>query len=202
VVGPYLGLLILLACERGVELVLSRRHATWALARGGLEFGRGHLLPMRLLHAGFLLGCALEVVLLGRPFVPALGLPMLACVVAAQVLRYWSVHALGRSWNVRVIVIPGAPRVVRGPYRWLRHPNYLAVVIEGVAVPLAHTAWITATVFSLANAWLLAVRIRCEERALAHGAAPPPISLRMRGSTGDPSGARQRVRGLEHGLDR
>jgi methyltransferase len=188
VVGAYLGLLALLACERGVEIVLSRRHAAWAFARGGIEFGRGQLLPMRVLHVGFMFGCALEVVLLERPFLPALGLPMLFCALAAQGLRYWAVHALGKQWNIRIIVVPGLPRVIRGPYRLLRHPNYLAVVIEGIAVPLVHSAWLTALIFTTANACLLAVRIRCEEAALAGGAAaalrPAGGSHRLVGADG------------------
>jgi methyltransferase len=163
----YLGFLLLLALERGVELALSRGNAAWAFARGGVEVGRGHFAAMKLLHGAFLLACAAEVVWLERPFVPALGWPMLAVALGAQVLRYWAIASLGAHWNVRVIVVPGAPAVTAGPYRWLRHPNYLAVALEGFAVPLVHGAWWTALGFSLANAALLAVRIRCEERALA-----------------------------------
>jgi len=204
VVGAYLGLLAALACERGFEIALSRRHAAWAFARGGVEFGRGQLLPMRLLHGGFLLGCALEVVLLDRPFLPALGLPMLVCVLAAQALRYWAVHALGNQWNVRVIVVPGLPRVMRGPYRLLRHPNYLAVVIEGIAVPLVHSAWLTASIFTLANAWLLAVRIRCEERALARCAdsALRPAARPHGAAAASGRGIRPPGRRVEYGVDR
>lgn len=166
-VTAYLAFLALLGLERLVELRISRRHAAWALARGGVEVGRRHFRVMTLLHGGFLAACAAEVVLLGRPFVPALGGPMLGLALAAQALRYWAIASLGPHWNVRVIVVPGAQAVTRGPYRWLRHPNYLAVALEGVAVPLIHSAWWTALGFSLANAALLAVRIRCEERALA-----------------------------------
>jgi len=164
---PYLGLLALLAAERLVELRISRRNAAWALSHGGIEMGETHFRVMKLLHGAFLVACAAEVLLLDRPFLPALGWPMLALALGAQALRYWAIASLGPHWNVRVIVVPGAPAVTTGPYRWLRHPNYLAVALEGVAVPLVHTAWWTALGFSLANAALLAVRIRCEERALA-----------------------------------
>jgi methyltransferase len=92
---------------------------------------------------------------------------MLALALAAQALRYWSVFSLGPYWNVRVIVVPGARPVSRGPYRYLRHPNYLAVIMEGFAIPLIHSAWMTAMGFSLLNAFLLKRRIRCEEEALA-----------------------------------
>ena len=165
-VGAYLVLLALLGAERLLELRLSRRNAAWAFERGGIEFGERHFFWMRLLHAGFLISCALEVTLLQRPFDARVGVPMLALALAAQSLRYWAIASLGPRWNVRVIVVPGLPVVTRGPYRWLRHPNYLAVLIEGFAVPLIHGAWLTALVFSAANATLLVVRIRCEERAL------------------------------------
>ena len=163
----YLAFLAALGLERHFERRLSRRNAAWAFARGGVEAGRRHFRAMQLLHAGFLAACALEVVALRRPFDPAVGFPMLALALAAQALRYWSIASLGRHWNVRVIVVPGAPAVVRGPYRFLRHPNYVAVALELFAVPLVHGAWLTALLFSAANGWLLAVRIRCEERALA-----------------------------------
>jgi methyltransferase len=93
---------------------------------------------------------------------------MVVAAVLAQALRYWAIWSLGERWNVRVIVVPGDPVITRGPYRVVRHPNYAAVAIEGVALPMIHTAWLTALCFTLANAVLLAVRIACEERALAN----------------------------------
>ena len=87
-----------------------------------------------------------------RPFLPLLGWPMLALVLASQALRWWCIATLGRRWNTRVIVVPGLPLVTGGPYRWLRHPNYVAVVVEGVALPLVHAAWVTALVFTVLNA--------------------------------------------------
>ncbi|HTV17919.1 MAG TPA: isoprenylcysteine carboxylmethyltransferase family protein, partial [Polyangiaceae bacterium] len=112
-------------------------------------------------------GCLAEVWGLSRPFIPALGVSCLLVAFAAQALRYWTIASLGRRWNVAVLVLPGVPAVTGGPFRFLRHPNYLAVVAEGLAVPLMHSAFITASVFSVLNAILLAVRIDCEERALA-----------------------------------
>jgi methyltransferase len=104
---------------------------------------------------------------LHRPFIPALGWPMLAIVLAAQGLRWWCIATLGRQWNTRVIVIPSASRVADGPYRFMSHPNYVAVVAEGIALPLVHTAWITAIVFSVLNAALLRKRVKVENAALA-----------------------------------
>jgi methyltransferase len=155
------------AAERIVELVLSARHARAAFARGGVEYGRAHFPALVALHVGLLLACAAEVVLGGRPFLPWLGWPMLALVLLSQGLRYWCIVTLGQQWNTRVIVVPGAGRVSGGPYRFLPHPNYVAVVVEGFALPLVHTAWITALVFTVVNAVLLVgVRIPVEERAL------------------------------------
>lgn len=93
---------------------------------------------------------------------------MLAVVAASQGLRWWCITTLGRRWNTRVIVLPQAPLVRDGPYRWLHHPNYVAVVAEGLALPLVHTAWLTAAVFTLANAALLRVRLRVENSALGY----------------------------------
>ena len=96
------------------------------------------------------------------PFVLALSWPMLAIVLAAQALRWWCIATLDRQWNTRVIVIPGAIRITGGPYRFVSHPNYVAVIAEGVALPLVHAARITAVVFSMLNAALLRARIDVE----------------------------------------
>ncbi len=165
--GWYLLLILAVGVERLAELRLSVRHARWAFEHGGVETGRAHYPPMVALHTGLLVAAPLEVWLADRPFLPWLGWPMLAVVLAAQGLRWWCIATLGVRWNTRVIVVPGLPLVRTGPYRQLRHPNYVAVVAEGVALPLVHTAWVTALVFTVLNAWLLRVRIRTENRALA-----------------------------------
>jgi len=102
----------------------------------------------------------------GGGFPAALGWPMLALVVAAQALRWWCIRTLGRQWNTRIVVVPGLERVTGGPYRFFSHPNYVAVVVEGVALPLVHGAWLTAVIFTVLNAGLLTVRIRAEDEAL------------------------------------
>jgi methyltransferase len=165
--GWFLVLIGAIAVERLAELVVSTRNARWSFARGGVETGREHFPAMVALHVGLLVGAPVEVLVAGRPFLPWLGWPMLALVVAGQALRWWCVASLGRHWNTRVIVVPGAPLVDRGPYRRLRHPNYLAVVVEGLALPLVHTAWITAVVFTALNAAVLRARLRVENAALA-----------------------------------
>lgn len=172
----FLALLAATGLERLAELRVSLRNAAWSLGRGGREYGRGHYPAMVALHTGLLFGAAIEVLWLDRPFLPALGFPMLALALLCQGLRWWCIAALGPCWNTRVIVVPGVPRVARGPYRWLSHPNYLAVVLEGIALPLVHSAWFTAAAFTLLNAALLAVRVRVEDAALAE--LSPPLEGR------------------------
>ncbi|GAA2215771.1 isoprenylcysteine carboxyl methyltransferase family protein [Nonomuraea monospora] len=164
----YALLIGLVVAERLAELVVARRNLAWARARGGVEYGAGHYPWIVLAHVALLAAAPAEVWLLGRPFVPLLGWPMLAVVVLAQGLRWWCIRTLGHRWNTRVVVVPGLPLVNRGPYRLLRHPNYVAVVAEGIALPLVHSAWLTALAFTIANALLLTVRIRVENAALAH----------------------------------
>jgi methyltransferase len=157
----------LVALERLAELVVSTRNAAWSMARGGRESGRGHYPVMVALHSGFLVAMLVEA-WVRRPDVPAaLAWTMLALVLASQALRWWCIATLGHRWNTRVIVVPGLAPVTGGPYRFLTHPNYVAVVVEGVALPLVHAAWLTAVVFTVANAALLTVRIRVEDAALA-----------------------------------
>jgi len=161
-------LLGVIACERVAELVVSARHAKALLGRGGVEYGFGHFPVMIVLHVGLIAGCVLEPLLGGRTFLPALGFPMLALTVLANVLRWWCITTLGERWTARVIVLPGAPLVRSGPYRWFAHPNYVAVA------------------FTALNAALLTVRIRCEVRALAD-AAPGGPAPRVR-TGADPAG--------------
>lgn len=171
----YVVLILLTGAERIFELVVSTRNAKTAFARGGVEYGRRHFPWMVALHTGFLLACIVEVVVADRPFIPALGIPALIVALLCQVGRYWCIVSLGDQWNTRVIVVPGLGAVAdRGPYRWhwLRHPNYVIVAIEGIALPLVHTAWVTALVFTVLNAvLLLRFRIPVENDALRRLAA-------------------------------
>lgn len=160
------GYLALLVVERAVERVVSGRNARRALAAGGVEAGRGHHPAMVLFHAAFLLACAAEPILAPRPWPLPAALAALGAALLAQGLRWWAVRTLGPRWSTRVVVLPGAPPVTGGPYRFLRHPNYLAVVVELAAVPLIGGALFTAAAASAGNALLLSIRIPAEERAL------------------------------------
>jgi len=167
----YYALVIVIAVERLAELVVSRRNAVESLRRGGRESGQGHFPVMVALHTALLVGCCVEPLVLHRAFIPALSWPMLILVVAANAVRGWCIITLGWRWTARVIIIPGMSLVKAGPYRWSMHPNYAAVIVEGAALPLVGSAWITACTFTALNAALLTVRVRCENRALA--VAPP-----------------------------
>ena len=153
---------ILVAVQRLAELVYARRNTRRLLAEGAYESGAGHYPLLVGLHALWLVSLAL--------FVPADRAPdwaLLAVFVLLQGLRVWVLASLGRFWTTRVITLPGAPLVRRGPYRWFRHPNYLVVAGEILVLPLAFGAWEIAVIFSLANAAILTLRVRCEERALS-----------------------------------
>jgi methyltransferase len=162
----YLGFIGLLALERLYELKLSQRNAARAFANGALEVGIRHYRVMTIFHTLFLVSCVAEPLLTGREFPGIAGLVALVFALLAQSLRYWAISTLGDKWNTRVIVMPGTPPITEGPYRFIKHPNYVAVVVELLAVPLIYGSWITAAVFSIGNVALLAVRIRAEEKAL------------------------------------
>jgi methyltransferase len=174
--AAYTMLVALVAGERAIELTISSRNAARAFARGGVEAGRANYAWMVPLHALFLLSCPAEVWLLDRPWTPAIGVPSLVLVAASMALRYWVVRALAGRWTTRVVFVPGDPLVSTGPFRHLRHPNYLAVAVEIAALPLVHGAWLTAAFFSGANAVVLARRISVENRLLDELAGPngPP----------------------------
>ncbi|WP_235877035.1 isoprenylcysteine carboxyl methyltransferase family protein [Saccharopolyspora terrae] len=162
----YAVLVGLVAAERLAELVIAQRNLAWSLARGGWEAGSAHYPFMVGLHTALLVGCVTEVWVADRAFPGVLGWTMLALVVASQALRWWCIRVLGHQWNTRIVRVPGLPPVTAGPYRVVAHPNYVAVVVEGFALPLVHGAWLTAAIFTALNTPLLTVRIRAEDEAL------------------------------------
>ncbi len=163
----YLGIVALVAIERLVELRISKRNAQAAFDKGGKEYGQGHFGVMKALHTSFLFAAPAEVFLLDRPFVPWLFVLCFVALIGTMGLRYWAITSLKGRWNTRVIVVPDFPAEIGGPYTFLRHPNYVAVVIELAILPLMHGAWITALVWGVANFFLLRVRIQVEEEALS-----------------------------------
>lgn len=160
-------LLVIVAIERIVELAISKRNLRRSFAQGGIEFGRSHYKYMVAIHV-FLLGGSLVEVWLARPtLIPALSWLMFALAMASQALRWWCIATLGKRWNTLVIIIPGKSACTTGPYRWFKHPNYMAVIIEGFALPMVGFAWRTAVIFTILNAAVLTARVRSENAALA-----------------------------------
>jgi methyltransferase len=167
----YMVLIALIAIQRVWELGVSTRHFRALKARGAVEVGGGHYPWMVTLHTAFLVSCVAEVWLLDRPWRPVMAVFAMLILGAALMLRWWTLATLGERWTTRVVVVPGEELVTSGPYRWLRHPNYLVVVMEIAAIPMVHCAWLTAAVFTIANLVLLRERIRVEEGALGRLAA-------------------------------
>jgi methyltransferase len=165
----YTALIALVALERLAELRVAKRNTQWSMARGGVEFGRSHYPPMVVLHIGLLVGCLVETWVARRDVPALLAWSMLTLALLSQALRWWCIHSLGPQWNTRVIVVPGLTAVTTtGPYRFMKHPNYVAVIVEGFALPLILFNWITALVFTVLNAILLTQRIRIENQALTY----------------------------------
>jgi methyltransferase len=158
------------------ELVLAECNRRWAKAKGGQESDRRQYLVIIAIHILFYPSLWLEWRYWSHGW-NALWLIWLGLIAGAQILRFWAILALGRLWNTRIIVVPQMKLVTRGPYSFIRHPNYLAVIIELVAIPVMCGAYLTAVIFSLANVWILARRIPREERALqqSSGNALPPV---------------------------
>jgi methyltransferase len=163
----YTILIAMVAAARLAELRIAGRNLRALLTRGGIEVAPEQYPWMVLLHTASLIACPLEVWLLDRPFVPILAAVMFLLVLLAAALRWWVIATLDGRWTTRVVCLPGVAPITRGPYRFLRHPNYLAVIVEMFALPLIHTAWLAACIFSALNAVLLSVRIRTEEEALS-----------------------------------
>lgn len=163
----FYGLLAAVTAGRLIELRISRRHRADLAARGAAPAADPVFPWIVALHVAVIAGAGVEVSALRRRFIPALGIPMLGLVCGATLLRWWVIRTLGAHWNVRVMDSAALGVVTKGPYRWVRHPNYLAVLVELCALPLVHTAWITALVGSAAHLLVLRRRIASEEAVLS-----------------------------------
>jgi methyltransferase len=162
----YLLLVASVAGIRLVELSVSRRHQRALSIRGVTAVQEHNFRWMVLVHAGVILCSPLEVIILRRPLIPLLAITSGVLLLLATALRWWVIRSLAAHWNVQVMDSLELGVVTTGPYRWLRHPNYLAVFVELEALPLLHTAWLTAFVGGLAHAWVLRHRIEAEELVL------------------------------------
>jgi methyltransferase len=162
----FLALLLAVGLLRLVELRISKRHQKEMATRGATKVDEPKFRWMVLLHTAVLLGAALEVVLLRRPFIVWLAVPMFAVFLATNAVRWWVIRSLGEHWNVQVVDSTRLGVVTSGPFRYVRHPNYAAVFAEMLALPLIHSAWITAVVGAIAHIGVLAQRLSTEERVL------------------------------------
>jgi len=156
---------LLVILQRLVELFIAKRNAEHMRSLGGYEVGADHYRYIVLLHVMFFVSLLSEVEVRGLAARTPHLLPF-AVFILAQGLRVWCLASLGKFWNTRIFVLPGSRPVVRGPYRFLRHPNYVVVGLELLALPLAFGATVTAVLFTVLNAMILRVRIRTEESAL------------------------------------
>jgi methyltransferase len=165
-VTAYLGLLLLVAVLRVYELQISKRHQARMIARGASKVSDPRFRWMVLLHTSVLLGAAVEVVFLHRPFYPAFAIFCFVVFLVANGVRWWVIRTLGEHWNVQVMNSTGIGVITTGPFRYVRHPNYAAVFVEMLALPLIHCAWITAIFGSAAHVLVLSQRLATEERVL------------------------------------
>lgn len=162
----FLVVLLVLAAERAFELALDRRHARALAARGARWMERDGFALIVAAQGLLFAGTVAEVALAPWSREGWWTWPLVLVLVLAQALRYWAIATLGEHWSIRVVTVPGAPRITGGPYRFLPHPNYLAVMLEALVLPLAFGAWGTALVAGMLQLIALWRRIRSEERAL------------------------------------
>ncbi|MBY0096607.1 isoprenylcysteine carboxyl methyltransferase family protein [Mesobacillus maritimus] len=151
--------------QRLTELIIARRNERWMKARGAVEFGSGHYPIMVLLHSAFILTLSFEVLYFHRELSSLWGV-LLIGFLFTQAIRVWALRSLGPYWNTKIIVLPGAEVVKKGPYQFIKHPNYVIVTLEIILIPLLFSAYTTAALFTVLNMMILTVRIRAEERAL------------------------------------
>ncbi|MFZ0735975.1 MAG: isoprenylcysteine carboxylmethyltransferase family protein [Candidatus Acidiferrales bacterium] len=165
-VAAYLVLLVLVGVLRLVELKISQRNRRSMSDRGAEKVSEPVFRWMVLVHTGVLISAGAEVLVLHRPLIPGLAVAALGVFLFANALRWWVIRTLASHWNVQIMASAKLGVVSSGPYRWVRHPNYLAVVLELLSLPLIHTAWITAIWATLGNLWVLKRRIAVEEEVL------------------------------------
>jgi methyltransferase len=162
----FTGLVLAVGAGRLIELMISQQRRRALRERGATPVAERHFAAMVLLHTGILASCLVEAWSAPRPVIPALSVAALALVLGASVLRWWVIATLGLHWNVRIMASLSLGVVAEGPYRFVRHPNYVAVFVELAALPLVHGAYLTAALGAAAHVWVLAQRIRAEEAVL------------------------------------
>ena len=157
--------LTIVIIQRLVELFIAKQNEKWMKSQGAFEAGASHYPYMVAMHICFFVALIAEVIGLDRGLSAVWPL-FLTLFLLAQLLRVWCLSSLGKYWNTKIIVLPHAKVVRKGPYKWIRHPNYLIVATELMVLPLLFNAYLTALLFTLLNMWMMSVRIPVEEQAL------------------------------------
>lgn len=156
---------IFLIFQRQIELFVAKRNEQIVRKEGAVEYDREGYKYIVLLHAGFFISFLAEKIILNRDL-NNYSVILFAVFIITQLIRYWAIASLGKYWNTRILVVPGLNLVTNGPYKYIRHPNYIAVIIEIAVIPLIFSCYITAIVFSILNLVTLRRRISIEENAL------------------------------------
>ncbi|MES1038523.1 isoprenylcysteine carboxyl methyltransferase family protein [Peribacillus simplex] len=157
--------IIVIAIQRLVELYIAKQNEKQLKAAGAVEYGESHYRWMVLMHLSFFIVLIIEVIMLERNM-SGLWPIWLTLFLIAQSGRIWAIRSLGKHWNTKIIVVPDADVVIKGPYKYVKHPNYIIVATEILVISLLFNAYYTAIIFSLLNVWMMTVRIPLEEKAL------------------------------------
>lgn len=161
---------MLLAAQRIAEMIVAWRNEQKVKKQGAVEYGEGHYPFLVLMHVLFFVSLTAEVAAFQKTLSPRWA-AIICIILFVQGIRYWALLSLGRYWNTKILVVPDAELVRKGPYRWMKHPNYAVVILEFIFLPLLYGAYWTLFLFSILNACMLAVRIRAEEKALEENTA-------------------------------
>ncbi|MBY8914097.1 isoprenylcysteine carboxyl methyltransferase family protein [Bacillus sp. YC2] len=162
--------ILLLAAQRIAEMAVARQNERKVKKQGAIEYGEGHYPFLVLMHVLFFISLIGEVSALHKE--PSHWWAAIAAIILfVQGIRYWALLSLGRYWNTKILVVPDAVPVKKGPYKWMKHPNYAVVVLEFIFLPLLYGAYWTLFIFSILNACILTVRIRAEDKALEENTA-------------------------------
>ena len=159
-------LICLVIFQRLAEVVVARRNERIVRSEGAVEFDRKGYGVIVAMHVAFFISLTVEYIFLNR-HLNSYWILLLSIFIASQILRYWAITSLGKYWNTRILVIPGSGLIKKGPYNYVRHPNYIAVAIEIAVLPLIFSCYLTSVLFTVVNAALLRRRINIEEEALS-----------------------------------
>ncbi|KAF1679885.1 isoprenylcysteine carboxyl methyltransferase family protein [Bacillus sp. SKDU12] len=158
-------LIAILIAQRAAEMAVARQNEQKVKQQGAMEFGESHYPYMIIMHILFFLSLMAEVLLMNKQ-PSSWWIAIAVAITTVQAVRYWALCSLGSYWNTKILVVPGAELVKKGPYKWMKHPNYTVVILEIVLIPLLYQAYVTMCLFSILNAAMLTVRIRTEDKAL------------------------------------